>query len=200
MRNMTIMKNATLSASGIGIFLGLVSSLGCAMCASNLDDFYGAYGGRRARADMRCGRVGSIIDPAPETTESLMIDPAKLTVPSDMEPTPADAASSKDSSTSEEDKAATKRERGSGPELGEPFSSDGGTTKAAPAEADAMNSDETLEAVPEEAVPEEAAPEEAVPEEAAPEELFPEAANGADTGDMITGDIDEANSADTTSR
>ena len=37
---------------------------GCAMCASDFDDFYGAYGGSVCRDDMVCGRVNSIIRPA----------------------------------------------------------------------------------------------------------------------------------------
>ena len=37
---------------------------GCAMCANDFDDFYGAYGGSVCRDDMVCGRVNSIIRPA----------------------------------------------------------------------------------------------------------------------------------------
>jgi hypothetical protein len=41
---------------------------GCAthLCQSDMDHYYAAYGGLRARADMLHGRVGSIFDPAVE--------------------------------------------------------------------------------------------------------------------------------------
>ena len=41
------------------------------MCQSDFDHYYPAYGGRRARADMVVGRVGSILDPAPEAASPL---------------------------------------------------------------------------------------------------------------------------------
>lgn len=47
------------------------------MCGSDLDCYYAAYGGRRARADMVHGRVASIIDPAAEMGS----DAAMMTIP-----------------------------------------------------------------------------------------------------------------------
>ena len=46
----------------------LVCCWGCAVCASPYDCTFGAYGGIRERMDMVHGRVGSVIDPAPEVS------------------------------------------------------------------------------------------------------------------------------------
>ncbi len=89
------------------------------MCSSNLDAYYPAYGGKRARADMVHGRVGSIIDPAPETTESILVDPNSLpSVPAENEPTPADKP---DSASDSSDPDADKAEDSTGPNLESPF-------------------------------------------------------------------------------
>jgi hypothetical protein len=44
----------------------LIKSLGCALCANPHDCKYAAYGGLRERTDYVHGRIGSVIDPAPE--------------------------------------------------------------------------------------------------------------------------------------
>ena len=48
----------------LAIVLMMVTSLGCAMCDSSLDDQYSAYGGVRDRTDRINGRVASLFDPA----------------------------------------------------------------------------------------------------------------------------------------
>ena len=48
----------------LAIVLMMVTSLGCAMCDSSLDDQYSAYGGVRDRVDRVNGRVASLFDPA----------------------------------------------------------------------------------------------------------------------------------------
>jgi hypothetical protein len=47
-----------------------VSAAGCAMCHTEFDDTYAAYGGIRERQDRMHGRVGSILsDPAMQMAE-----------------------------------------------------------------------------------------------------------------------------------
>ena len=52
----------TLSTVAVGMLLCLVS--GCAMCSAPYDCHYPAYGGKRPRADMINGRVGSAFQDA----------------------------------------------------------------------------------------------------------------------------------------
>jgi hypothetical protein len=63
--------------------LTLLVFSGCAMCANPHDCKYAAYGGRRARADMVHGRVGSVFDPAPEVSQQALMEqsPARDTRP-----------------------------------------------------------------------------------------------------------------------
>jgi hypothetical protein len=105
--------------------LSLASLTGCAMCASDLDCYYPAYGGKRARADMVHGRVGSIIDPAHESTESFLVEPDELPDSAsvvDGEPTAADA-SSDTTPDKDAEEAGTENQVPEGPELRSPFRS-----------------------------------------------------------------------------
>lgn len=50
--------------------LSLLSTYGCAICASPHDCKYAAYGGKRERADHVHGRVASVFDPALEVSRA----------------------------------------------------------------------------------------------------------------------------------
>ncbi len=63
--------------------LTLLTTMGCAMCASPYDRSYAAYGGRIQRTDRVHGRVGSILDPGAGTYAAA--EDASMLVP-----TPAD--------------------------------------------------------------------------------------------------------------
>ncbi len=54
------MRNALAVAGSIV----LLSTMGCAMCASPHDYSYAAFGGKVQRTNRACGRIGSILDPA----------------------------------------------------------------------------------------------------------------------------------------
>jgi hypothetical protein len=49
--------------------MALLSTMGCAMCASPYDSSYAAFGGKVQRTNRACGRVSSILDPSAQTIE-----------------------------------------------------------------------------------------------------------------------------------
>ena len=127
----------------LGIAVLAAPLAGCAMCASNLDPYYTAYGGKRARADMIHGRVGSIIDPAPETAESVMVDPSTLTDPTPAEPTPAETGGAGTGSG----EGAQSKKKDEGPTLDSPFDpkTPSPESKAEPAAKSAETNDDALD-------------------------------------------------------
>jgi hypothetical protein len=73
------MRNALAVAGSIA----LLSTMGCAMCASPHDYSYAAFGGKVQRTNRACGRVGSIFDPVAQPY-------ALASVESIVSPAPAD--------------------------------------------------------------------------------------------------------------
>jgi hypothetical protein len=71
------------SALAVACSIALLSTMGCAMCASPHDYSYAAFGGKVQRTNRTCGRVGSILDPAAEPY-------ALASVETIVSPTPAD--------------------------------------------------------------------------------------------------------------
>ncbi len=69
--------------------LWLLASLGCTMCANPHDCKYAAFGGVRQRSDRVHGRLGSDIDPAPESAIVMAkTEPILVPVPADDQPWP----------------------------------------------------------------------------------------------------------------
>ena len=63
--------------------IAMLSTMGCAMCASPHDYSYAAFGGKVQRTNRACGRVGSILDPSSEPY-------ALASIETIVSPTPAD--------------------------------------------------------------------------------------------------------------
>lgn len=113
---------------------------GCAMCSNELDGYYAAYGGKHARENRLHGRVGSIIDPASETTESLLVDPQQLPEPSSAE-SPSNIESddqrAEDEKQEEANDAATQ-----GPSIESPFPAQPQVAPSPAEESDQVPADE----------------------------------------------------------
>lgn len=75
-------KRTTNTGMAIAALLGLAST-GCSICPSPYDMDYSAFGTATPRADMRCGRVGSIFsDP---NASGSMVAPSESIVEPDVE-------------------------------------------------------------------------------------------------------------------
>lgn len=103
-------------AIGSLTLIALLGLCGCQMCQSNLDHFYAAYGGERARADMVRGRVGSLFDPAVEVVPH---DDTLMPVEDASRGTPGTSAP--ETLPSMEPQMEAPEELPNGPELSSPF-------------------------------------------------------------------------------
>lgn len=79
----------------------LCGGSGCAICSSELDDDYGAYGGAWERHDPRAGRVGSAFQPAGDRVveashEALDVAAPEAAPPDELMEGPSDTPDSPD--------------------------------------------------------------------------------------------------------